>query len=134
MLQIGAFPFLFKKNQLYIMLITNTSGKHWILPKGNIESHLKHYEVAEMETLEEAGVKGHVLDKKIFEEYTTDNGDTLRIYPLLINKILDDWPEAYFRRRKLVEAEEALKMVTRTEHFKAIEFFTNPDKSPIVKI
>ncbi len=131
MLQIGAFPFLFKKDKLHIMLITNSSGKHWILPKGNIEHDLKHSDVAKLESYEEAGVKGNILDKKSYREYETADGDILRIYPLHIQKILDEWPEDYFRRRQLVTIDEALNRVDRIEHIKAIKYFSSPGKSPI---
>ena len=131
MLQIGSFPFLFKKGKLYIMLIMNSSRRQWILPKGNPESHLKHYEVAEMETLEEAGVTGKVIDKKLYKEYATADDNTLRIYPLYIAKILDKWPEDFFRKRKLVTADQALNMISRIEHIKAVKYFSSPDKSPL---
>ncbi len=131
MLQIGAFPFLFKKDKLHIMLITNSSGKQWILPKGNIENDLKHSDVAELESYEEAGVKGSILDKKSYKEYETADGDILRIYPLQVKKILDEWPEDYFRKRQLVTINKALNMVNRIEHIKAIKYFSSPGKSPV---
>ena len=56
MFEIGSFPYLIKKGKMYIMLITNKSGKLWILPKGQPEAELKDEQVAELETIEEAGV------------------------------------------------------------------------------
>ena len=40
-----------------VVLIPNKSGKLWILPKGQPEAELKDEQVAELETIEEAGVK-----------------------------------------------------------------------------
>ncbi len=131
MLQIGSFPFLFKKGKLHIMLIMNSARRQWILPKGNPEHHLKHYEVAEMETLEEAGVTGKIVDKKLYKEFETAEGNTLRIYPLHIDTILDKWPEDYFRKRELLKVEQALDRINREEYIKAIKYFSSPDKSPL---
>lgn len=47
--QAGAVPFLHKKGVLHIVLITNSSGTRWIIPKGRLEEHLTPQEVALME-------------------------------------------------------------------------------------
>ncbi len=127
MTEIGAFPFLFKKEKIYFMIITNTSGSAWILPKGHPEDDLNKYEVAELETYEEAGIKGKVVDVKLRGEFKHDDGSTLLIYPLLIKNTLDEWPEQHFRQRRLVNSKEALQLVTKTEHSSAIKHFTSAE-------
>ena len=129
MLEIGSFPFLIKKEKIYIMLVTNTSGKLWILPKGHPESDLKNNELAELETYEEAGVKGKVLNKSFYKEFKNENGGTLLIYPLYIDKILDQWKEDFKRKRCLVKVKDALELVTRKEHRKAIKHFSSKEIS-----
>ena len=128
MIEIGAFPFLEKKGKLYIMLVTNTSGNLWILPKGHPESNLKNAKVAELETFEEAGVKGKVLVKINNREFKRENGGTLLIYPLLIGEILSKWKEESIRKRRLVKVKEALQLVTRKEHLNAIKYFSSEQK------
>jgi len=126
MLEIGSFPFLIKKGKIYIMLITSSSGKTWILPKGHPESDLNEVQVAELETYEEAGVKGEVIKNKTRKVFKQENGGKLLIYPLLIKKTLDKWPEDSFRKRRLVSIKEALTLVTRTDHLDAIKYFSDP--------
>lgn len=123
MIEIGAFPFLIKKGKLYIMLVTNTSGDSWILPKGHPEPDLKNARVAELETYEEAGVIGEVLHKSQYQEFKREQGGALLIYPLQIEEILDTWKEASIRKRCLVKVKEALQLVTKKEHLNAIKYF-----------
>ncbi len=127
MLEIGAFPFTLKKDKLKVMIITSTSGKAWILPKGHPENDLKKPQVAELETYEEAGVRGKVIDSKLSEEFNRDEGGTLVIYPLFIEEILDKWPEGDIRERRLVSIKEALELVTKKEHINAIKYFSSPE-------
>jgi len=129
MFEIGSFPFLFKKGKMYIMIITSISGKSWILPKGQPEDDLTKSQVAELETYEEAGVKGIVCDKKFREEFKREEDGTIVIYPLLIKKILQSWPEKSKRQRRLVTIKEALNLVTKKEHLKAINYFSSADIS-----
>lgn len=127
MFEIGAYPFLIKKEKLQIMLITSTSGKSWILPKGHPEDSLNKPQVAELETYEEAGIKGTIVDTKLREEFKREEGGIIIIYPLLIKKILETWPEQEIRERRLVTIKEALVLVTKKEHLKAIKHFSSSD-------
>ena len=127
MLEIGAFPFLFKKEKLHIMLITNTAGSNWLLPKGHPEEELKKIEVAELETYEEAGIKGLMLSHKLGEEFSHKEDTKLKIYPLMIKTILTEskWPEENKRKRQLVTLKEALELVTKENHRAAIKHFSS---------
>lgn len=127
MLEIGAFPFLLKKGKIQIIIITSTSGKSWILPKGHPENHLNKSQVAELETYEEAGVKGTIINSKLRKEFKRDEDNMLIIYPLLIKDILDTWPEQDIRERRLVSIKKALNLVTKKEHIKAIKYFSTPE-------
>lgn len=127
MLEIGAFPFLLKKGKIQIIIITSTSGKSWILPKGHPENHLNKSQVAELETYEEAGVKGNIINSKLRKEFKRDEDNMLIIYPLLIKDILDTWPEQDIRERRLVSIKKALNLVTKKEHIKAIKYFSTPE-------
>ncbi len=129
MQQIGAFPFLFKKEKMHIMIITSTSGKSWILPKGHPEDDLNKPQVAALETYEEAGINGLIFDRKLRKEFKREEGGRLVIYPLLIKTILDNWPEESKRQRKLVSIKEALELVTKKEHLNAIKYFSSTSLS-----
>ncbi|MCU7953339.1 MAG: hypothetical protein KZQ64_08125 [gamma proteobacterium symbiont of Bathyaustriella thionipta] len=114
---------------MYIMIITSTSGKSWILPKGHPEDDLNNAQVAELETYEEAGVKGIIFDKKFRKELKRKEDGTIIIYPLLIKKILDKWPEEYKRERRLVTIKDALALVTKKQHIGAIRYFSTTTMS-----
>ena len=107
MLEIGAFPFLIKKGKIHIMLVKTLSGNSWILPKGHPEDNLKRSQVAELESFEEAGVKGKIYSTDFHKEFDRESGGTIIIYPLLIKKTLDGWPEKDYRERRLVTIKEA---------------------------
>ncbi len=126
-LEIGSFPFLIKKGKIHIMIITSTSGKSWILPKGHPEDELNKPQVALLETYEEAGIRGVVFNRKLAKEFKRKEGGSLLIYPLLIKKILDEnnWPEKSSRKRRLVSINKALGLVTKQEHLRAIEYFSS---------
>jgi 8-oxo-dGTP pyrophosphatase MutT (NUDIX family) len=126
MQEIGTYPFVIKNRKIHVMLITNSSGKLWILPKGHPESDLKKTQVAKLESYEEAGVIGKIFNAKLNKEFKRDNGSTLLVYPLNIIKILNKWPEDNFRKRTLVNIKDALKLVTRKEHLNAIKYFSSP--------
>jgi len=127
MFEIGAFPFLFKKGKIHIMIITSTSGKYWILPKGHPEEDLNKSQVALLESYEEAGVKGKIADSKLREEFKRDEGGKFIVYPLLIETILDKWPEQDKRERCLVSIKDALHLVKKKEHINAIKHFSSTE-------
>ena len=127
MSEIGAFPFLIKKEKMQIMIITSTSGKSWILPKGHPEEDLNKPQVAELECYEEAGIKGIIVDTKLRKDFKREEGGILAIYPLFIKKILETWPEQKIRQRRLVSIKEALTLVEKKEHVNAIKYFSSPE-------
>ncbi|MCW8929724.1 MAG: NUDIX hydrolase [Gammaproteobacteria bacterium] len=116
-----------KKEKMHIMIITNTSGKGWILPKGHPEDDLNKAQVAKLETFEEAGIKGSIVNNKLREEFDREDGGIIVIYPLLIKKVLEIWPEQDKRERLLVTIKEALSMVTKKEHLNAIQHFSTSE-------
>jgi len=119
------------------MIVTSTSGKFWILPKGHPEDALNKLQVAVLETYEEAGIKGIIFERKLGKEFNRKEGGSLIIYPLLIKKILDDsiWPEESRRKRRLVSIKKALSLVTKQEHRQAIKYFSSESvSSKLLKI
>lgn len=112
---------------MHIMIVTSTSGKSWILPKGQPEDELNNPQVAVLETYEEAGIRGIIFDERLRKEFKRKEGGSLVIYPLLIKKILDEnsWPEESRRKRRLVSINKALSLVTKQEHLQAIEYFSS---------
>lgn len=48
-----------------ICLITSSSGKHWLVPKGHLEHGDKLLETARQEAWEEAGLIGHISPRPV---------------------------------------------------------------------
>ena len=58
--QAAAIPYRVRKGTLEVALVTSSSGKRWVLPKGCIDPGERAWEAAERETEEEAGLRGKV--------------------------------------------------------------------------
>lgn len=126
-MEIGAFPFTIKKGKIMVMIITNCSGRSWILPKGQPEADKGNAQVAHLEAFEEAGVIGKQSVSRKHRNFKRKDGGFLSVYPMKIRKVLGTWPEKNVRKRALVSVEEALSRVTRREHVNAITYFSRPE-------
>jgi len=115
--QSGVIPFLRKKGELQVLLITSRRRKRWIVPKGNIEPGFTAAESAEKEAFEEAGVTGaifkHSAGEYFYEKYNMKH--LVQLYFLEVTHVLEDWPEAAFRKRKWCSLEKAWGLVQEPE-------------------
>ena len=112
-LQSAAIPYLSGENGFEIVLITNSKRTSWIYPKGIIESDMTPEESAANEAWEEAGVTGTV-DSTLLDEYVYDKWDgicSVKVFPMLVDEVLEDWDEKGMRERVLVDFEEALRLI-----------------------
>jgi len=115
--QSAIIPYRIADEQLEILLITSSSNKHWIVPKGIIEPGLTAVQSAEKEALEEAGIEGVSNNKKL-GCYTYDKWKaqcTVEVFSMQVNHILpkSQWHESY-RKRQWVSVGAAKKMVKQT--------------------
>jgi adenylate cyclase len=108
---IGALPYTLRNKGIAILLVTNTSGMDWIVPRGKPESDKTRQDVALIEALEEAGVIG-ILDQGINSQCKIQDGRTLHLYPVKISTLLKKWPESSLRKRELLPLNEALERIT----------------------
>ena len=111
--QSGVIPFRLKRGKVEIMLITTRRKQRWIVPKGIIEQDMTAIESASAEAYEEAGIKGRIHPKLLGKYKNRKWGGicTVQIYLLKVEKVLDKWPEADFRRRQWVLLGKAEKLV-----------------------
>ncbi len=127
--QTGAIPFLRIKDQLKIMIITarRSDGTFWITPKGKLEPDMTPAETAQMEALEEAGIKGCVAEKPI-GSYTYEKNDEkyrVDVFPLEITRILkpEEWLESEERQCCLVAVDKATALLSNRELAKLIKHY-----------
>ncbi len=109
--EIGALPYLFRANRLYVVIVTNSAQTRWIIPKGQPEPDMSRQDVAIMEAMEEAGVIG-AFHSGLRGECRRKGEKTLHVYPIKVSTLLKKWPEMGSRRRMLVPVSKALKMIS----------------------
>jgi len=109
-IQIGAFPFLFRRDRLHVVLVTNSSQTKWIVPKGQPEPGMSRPEVALMEAFEEAGLIGEIT-RGVRGQCSNGKGRQLYIMPLRVSTVLRAWPESHYRKRRILPLDKALKLI-----------------------
>ncbi|MCH6255024.1 NUDIX domain-containing protein [Puniceicoccaceae bacterium K14] len=107
--EIGVLPLTRDKKK--VVIVTTKNGSKWIFPKGHTEKGRKDESVALDEAYEEAGLIG-TIDSP-FVEFCFKNGkeNYLRLFPMRIDKILSNWPEAKDRKRQVLPIEQAKKLL-----------------------
>lgn len=112
--QIGALPFLIRSGRLHLVIVTNSAQTRWIIPKGHPEPDMTRQDVAVMEAMEEAGVIGSCIPG--LRATCSHKGENiLSIYPLKVTTVLKKWPEMEWRKREVLPADKALKMISDPE-------------------
>ncbi len=125
--EIGAFAYYIKNKKLMVVLVTNSSGRQWILPKGHIETDLSRKQVALTEAYEEAGIIGNIapFGYKEISFKRKERNICLRVYPVKIKKVLNKWPEWHSRERVVLPAEKAASVVHKKALSSCIKFFSD---------
>lgn len=111
--QSGVIPVLDNR----LVLITSRRSDRWIIPKGYIEKGLSPADSAAKEAYEEAGLIGVVHHQEAGQYRYRKFGRlySVKVYPLFIETMLDEWDEMHVRNRKLVTPAEAVEMVAQGE-------------------
>jgi|SRR4051794_33194516 len=93
-----------------VCLVTSSSGRRWVLPKGVVETGWTPAECAVQEAWEEAGVVGDLDPDPVGTYVFEKSGRThhVTVYRLRVSDILDHWPECELRRRAWLSPAEAL--------------------------
>lgn len=93
-------------------MVTSTSRKRWVIPKGVKEPHLSLKKSAIKEAWEEAGVRGKVSKPAIGAySYRKWGGTcTVEVFAMKVSKVVRDWEES-FRDREWLSRREALRRI-----------------------
>lgn len=111
--QAGAIPFRWSSGRLEVALITRRQGKHWIVPKGNIEPGESARRSALREATEEAGLVGRIGLRPfgVYEYRKGREARTVVVFLLEVTRELSSWSEDHLRDRKWLQVERAIERV-----------------------
>lgn len=132
--QSAVIPYRVNKGKLEIQIVTSSSGKHWVVPKGIHDPGLTAGESAAKEAEEEAGVFGQV-SRDPLGEYSYEKWGatcTVLVYSMKVTKILSDeeWEESH-RDRLWVSPEQAVVRLQQNDLMAIVTSFADdyrPDK------
>ena len=113
--QAGAIVWQRTSMGIQVLLVERSSGKGWGIPKGGIESGERSQDAALREAWEEAGVEPKSLIHDLGEmRYVKRNRDqVVHLHAVEAQALLNEWPEAFRRRRAWFSLEDAIREVHR---------------------
>ena len=115
--QAAVIPYRCDVLSVEVLLITSQRKQRWIFPKGVVEPWESASRSAAREAYEEAGIRG-VVDPVQLGTYTYEKWGgtcTVEVFPLLVQEVLDDWPESSFRQRHWFSMSDAINMIKPQE-------------------
>ncbi|KAF7813505.1 nudix hydrolase 18, mitochondrial-like [Senna tora] len=124
---VGCIPYRYRRtnvdgshdnNELEVLVISAQKGHGMQFPKGGWEIDESMEQAASRETLEEAGVVGNVESTLGKWRYKSKRQSTVHegyMFPLLVNKQLEDWPEKNIRKRIWEALDELVNRLTKLE-------------------
>ncbi len=109
-------------NGVEVLLITSRETARWVIPKGWPMKKKKPHEAAEIEALEEAGIRGRA-ERKPVGRYTylkwLDNGDvapcTVEVFQVEVTALATNFKERGQRELVWVSPDEAARRVREVE-------------------
>ena len=100
-----------------IALITNRSGKKWIIPKGIIDPGEDAATAAARECEEESGLIGNMQEQPI-GEYEYEKWNTtchVKVFPMRVTEVRKHWDEEDFRERQWFSVSQAMRKLADEE-------------------
>ncbi|MBF2028104.1 MAG: NUDIX hydrolase [Oscillatoriales cyanobacterium C42_A2020_001] len=116
-LQSGVIPYRFTDTAIEVLLVSSSSGKRWVIPKGWIDLGLSSEESAAKEAWEEAGVRGMMITPAIGHYHTRKWGLIYQVEVFLMRVEQEEaiYPEVNVRTRTWVTIETAIALVRKAE-------------------
>ncbi|QRZ13521.1 NUDIX hydrolase [Paracoccus methylovorus] len=104
-----------------VLLVTSRGTGRWIVPKGWPMAGRTLADAARQEAWEEAGVKGRVGEAEIGRYHYDKDQDRgfaipveVRVFPLYVDELKQNFPEAHERIRRWFAPEDAARLVAET--------------------
>lgn len=115
----GVIPICKKKDGFYILLVKNSKGGHWGLPKGTPEKGEEPIDTAERELFEETGIKDIEIkteptleERYDFEQDGTEYSKTNTYYLGFVNEMTEGNQLDEIDELKWVKIDEAQNTLT----------------------
>ena len=140
--QIAALPMRWDgKDRIRVLMVTSRDSGRWVMPKGWEMDGKKPWAAAEIEALEEAGAKGYIAQEAIgtyrYPKIMPDGRIVpclVRVYPMVVEKLLRDWKERAQRKRKWFSPKAAAKRVAEQELADLLlALHRKPHKQPVLR-
>ena len=118
--QYGALPYRFTPDAaLEILVVTTRRTRRWIIPKGWPIKGLRPPKAAAREAYEEAGVTGRIGVKpigtftyeKALDEAGVEATCEVKVYPLLVKRQFEVFPESEQRMLQWVDPAKAVALI-----------------------
>lgn len=130
--QVAALPFsIASDGEISMWLVTTRNGRHWIIPKGNVDEGWTPHTAAAQEALEEAGLIGDIepqcLGSFAYRKQRAEGAvfKDVDVYGLRVGRQLKDWPEKGEREVLRCSVATALSLITVPGLAQVIEDFFN---------
>ena len=130
--QYGALPYRFTPDAaLEILLVTTRQTRRWIVPKGWPIKGLRPPKSAAREAFEEAGVRGKIAAKPMgaftYDKALDENGRQatceVKVFPLLVKRQSEVWPESKERVVQWVAPSKAATLIKEPDLKKLVTAF-----------
>lgn len=113
--QAAVVPYRIRKARVEVALVTTSTGRGWIVPKGSVEAGERPRHAARREAEEEAGLRG-VVGRKPLGRYRHVNGHgdcRVDVYLMRVTSVLEHWLEDRWRRRRWMRVADAAAHVPK---------------------
>ena len=96
-----------------VCLVTSSSGRRWVIPKGMIEPGHTAGETSLRETWEEAGLVGVLHQEPVGSYLYEKNGCLFHVivFVMQVTEEAEDWPERLSRQRVWLSSEDVLERI-----------------------
>src|SRR5262245_37647994 len=107
--QAAVIPYRIRKDRIEVALVTTSTGKGWIVPKGSVDEGERPRDAAIREAEEEAGLRGVVTREPLgsYVDVRSDGRRRVDVYAMLVTDVADRWLEDDVRRRRWMRVPEA---------------------------
>jgi 8-oxo-dGTP pyrophosphatase MutT (NUDIX family) len=109
--QAAVIPYRIRKTRVEVALVTTSTGRGWIVPKGSVDEGERPRDAAIREANEEAGLRGIVARKPV-GRYLHKKRKRLRrvdVYMMRVTTELEHWLEDDIRRRRWMRVADAVE-------------------------